>query len=109
MQDDRPAVELDKLTSADWQPYLGQAFRVYRGGSELQSFELLSVTPLGEALTLPGAARRAPFSLIFRGPREGYLPQRIYRIEHDRMGALEIFLVPIGPDQYGMRYEAIFN
>ena len=35
-------------------------------------------------------------------------PQRIYRLRHDRLGAFEVFLVPIGPDAVGMRFEAVF-
>jgi hypothetical protein len=37
------------------------------------------------------------------------VPQGIYKLENEKLGALEIFLVPIGPDEKGMRYEAIFN
>jgi hypothetical protein len=37
------------------------------------------------------------------------LPQRIYRVEHGELGAMEIFLVPIGPDEVAHRYEAVFT
>ena len=53
--------------------------------------------------------REQPFSVHFRGHRQSYLPQAIYRLEHERMGTMDIFLVPIGPDEKGMRYEAVFN
>jgi hypothetical protein len=36
------------------------------------------------------------------------LPQATYPVEHDELGRMEIFLVPIGPDGSGMRYEAVF-
>lgn len=49
------------------------------------------------------------FSLVFRGPRDPTLPQRIYRIEHDRIGAFDLFLVPIACEADGMKYEAVFN
>lgn len=71
---------------------------------------MIEATPLGGAVdegTEP-AARRAPFSLVFRGPGDRVLPQRIYRLAHDELGEFEFFLVPIGPDREGMRYEAIF-
>ena len=54
-----------------------------------------------------GSGRRAPFSIVFRGPREILLPQRIYRSEHEKFEIFELFLVSIGPDQDGLRYEAI--
>ena len=46
------------------------------------------------------------FSLLFRGPIAPVLPQRIYRLDHDTLGSMEIFLVPLGPDGQGMQYEA---
>ena len=59
--------------------------------------------------TRAAVAARDPFSLAFRGPRTPVQPQRIYALEHARMGTLEIFLVPTGPDEDGMRYEAVFT
>jgi len=98
---------LDKLTSADFIPYLHQPFFIYLEGSLPYALELISVNELGEAIN-PG--ERRPFSLIFSNPRkDAYLSQRIYRFEHEKMGSLELFLVPLGPDQTGMKYEAIFS
>ena len=62
--------------------------------------ELVEVTEIPRE---PGG--RAPFSLVFRGGPNPPLPQRIYRVEHDELGAIEIFLVPIASD----RYEAVFT
>lgn len=49
------------------------------------------------------------FSLYFAGPREPYLPQQVYRMEHELMGAFDIFLVPVSQNDNGFRYEAVFN
>jgi hypothetical protein len=46
---------------------------------------------------------------VFRGPGDVLLPQRIYRMEHEEIGVFDLFLVPIGPDEIGLRYEAIFT
>jgi hypothetical protein len=100
---------LDKLTSADFSPYLNQTFYLHLESGEPLAAELIKVTDLGTGFP-PGQepARRRPFSIIFRcGPN--LLPQRIYRLTHEQMGTLEIFLVPIGPDQFGLCYEAVFN
>ena len=98
---------LAKLTSADFVPYLNQPFIVYLQGSAPYALELISVTELGEANNSGG---RRSFSLIFSNPRkDAYLSQQIYRLEHEKMGSLELFLVPLGPDQAGMKYEAIFS
>jgi hypothetical protein len=68
---------------------------------------------LNEAVLLPQqrngpADMRPPFSLIFVGG-DIVLPQAIYRLRHDDMGEVEIFLVPIGKDQHGASYQAVFN
>ena len=54
------------------------------------------------------AAPRLQFSLVFRGPMEPLLPQAICGVDHDELGHLDLFLVPIGPDGTGMRYQAVF-
>ena len=49
------------------------------------------------------------FSIYFLGPAETFLPQDIYRVTHDQMGDLDLFLVPIAGDELGFRYETVFN
>ena len=66
----------------------------------------------------PGAAvrqarrrtgERRGFTLTFRGPREVPLEQSIYPLEHGALGRQEIFLVPVGEDEDGRYYEAVFT
>ena len=50
------------------------------------------------------------FSLIFTGPLEQALDQRIHAFEHPRIGQFEIFIVPVvSRDNSLMHYECIFN
>jgi hypothetical protein len=49
------------------------------------------------------------FSIFFAGPPDMLLPQHLYTVEHEQMGTLDIFIVPIGRDASGVRYEAVFN
>lgn len=49
------------------------------------------------------------FSLIFRGPLQPFLMQGMQVLKHPDFGMSEIFLVPIGKDQIGYFYEAVFN
>jgi hypothetical protein len=103
---------LDDLTRERFAPHLGSVFRIRVGPAETLGVVLIEAADLGEGGgTSPGdrVGRRRPFSIVFRGPRAPILRQRIYRVEHDRMGALDIFLVPIGPDAEGLRYEAVFS
>ena len=70
--------------------------------------ELIEVAEIG-AETNAGVAGRNQFSLVFHEAGSTYVPQRIYAIKHPTLGWLDIFLVPIGPDQAGMRYQAVFT
>lgn len=54
----------------------------------------------------PGLER---FSIFFTGPGDTYLPQRVYTLQHEHMGTFDLFLVPIGQNQRGFLYEAVFN
>lgn len=48
------------------------------------------------------------YALLFRGPAQPVLEQRIHRLVHEG-DELAIFLVPVGRDDRGIKYEAIFN
>lgn len=52
---------------------------------------------------------RPAFSLMFLGKDARVLPQKLYRLEHGVLGGLVIFLVPVGKDARGVRYQATFN
>jgi hypothetical protein len=97
---------LADLTLADFSGRVGETFRFTSPGAGFE-LTLAEVTDLSRP-EAPGRGRK-PFSLIFRGPVRPVLAQRIWPLEHLELGQLEIFLVPIGPDAQGMRYEAIFN
>ncbi len=98
------------LTQADFDPLLNNIFKLeLEDGGNLE-LRLTEVNPGSERIRAqyePG--ERAPFSLVFRGPIDALLQQRMYRLEHPAVGPLEIFLVPIGPDKQTMGYEAVFG
>jgi hypothetical protein len=56
-----------------------------------------------------GERPEPPFAVILLAPCECRLPQGIYRLHHPTRGPLDLFMVPIGPDARGMRYEIVFN
>lgn len=101
---------LAELRSSDFAAHLNESFDLRLEGHAPIPLTLGSVTELGESPKEgQETAYRRPFSLIFREPRNLYLPQAIYPLHHETLGTLDIFLVPIGPDPAGMRYEAIFT
>lgn len=55
------------------------------------------------------AGRGPGFSLTFEAPAEPALPQRIYRLEHPQLDAMDLFLVPVARTAAGLHYEAVFG
>ena len=100
---------LETFTTQTFAPYVNSVFRLYLTAESGIELKLGSVTNLGAGNAASQApVRREQFSLLFHGPLRPILPQRIYHLEHAELGALDIFLVPVGPDQAGMQYEAVF-
>jgi hypothetical protein len=102
---------IDKVSTSTFSPYLNERFRMCLGSAQFVELDLAEISEASPAVAKAATAhgRRAPFSLFFRGPMQPIMPQRIYTLEHPELGRFEIFLVPIGPDGTGMRYEAVFN
>lgn len=96
-------MDLNELTAETFTPLQGHHFRLTPDDSDAFEVELIEVTEGAQG------GSRTQFSLLFRGGPDPPLVQRIYQLEHEQLGALEIFLVPLGPDDVGQRYEAIFT
>ena len=96
---------LEDLTLATFAERLGETFRV---ADDAGVVELRLVEAGPGPSPVATTDRRAPFSLLFLGPLEPLLPQRTYRFDHDALEAFEIFIVPLGPVDGGMQYEAVF-
>jgi hypothetical protein len=97
------------FTYDDFADRVGNEFRVRAPEGPDLTLVLSEVTagthPGG---TGPDGATRTQFSLLFRGPAEPVLGQGTWELDHERMGTLALFLVPIRPDAEGRRYEAAF-
>ncbi|MEW6131194.1 MAG: hypothetical protein AB1757_29465 [Acidobacteriota bacterium] len=92
----------EQLTRADFNVCLNTTFNV-QAQETIFPLELLECNDLGTT------DKQEQFSLIFRGPINWILQQMIYPVSHERLGDLELFLVPIKKDNQGVYYEAIFN
>jgi hypothetical protein len=92
-------------------PHIGDTFTIHLDGAQPLAVELAEVNDLRERTSdaRQPAGQRTPFSIVFRSASNVALPQRIYHLDHAALGGLELFLVTIGPDARGMRYEAIFT
>jgi hypothetical protein len=109
---------LETLTAGDFRGAQGTRFRLAGGpGSGMPAavdVELIDVT---EHAARPAGTFRTPFSLLFHGPAEPVMPQGTYRLEHEHLDALELFVVPVeapgpagsGPARPVTCYEVVFG
>lgn len=98
---------LDKLTIDSFRPYIDTSFWVMPNPQNKVEIRLIAAANVMES----EAARlnRIPFSLHFFGPKSFLLEQKTYRLEHDTLEPMELFLVPIGEENGGYLYEAVFT
>jgi len=93
----------DNLNSQVFSEHLQTTFRLCVEGAVPLPLELCAVTQNDQG------PRVEQFSLLFRGPLKPHFPQGTYTVEHEKLGKFDLFLVPLGPDSAGMRYQAIFS
>lgn len=96
---------LDHLKLEDFAPLLGQTLRLGDG----QSFIVLELAE-ARALKSPSPRAEPSFTLILReNDSNRSVGQGLYRLEHPTLGDIDLFVVPVGPDDRGMCYEVTFN
>ena len=104
---------LEMLSADDFTKHINDISKLkldqLAAGSELDSLNLtlFAVSLLNSGEVEKG--KRKPFSVLFKGPAEPVLPQKIYTLEHQAMNTLSLFLVPLGPRDDGMVHEAVFT
>lgn len=98
--------DLTGITVEDFEPLAGSGFTV----DSANPAGAPVVLQLVEVQRRPGGALgRDPFSLTFEGPRSTFLPQGTRRLVHERLGELDLFLVPVGMTEAAYQYEAVFG
>ena len=96
-----------KISEESFRENLNTKFRVRAEAPRPVELELVEVKGYEHSENEQRGMER--FSLFFRGPADIYVPQGTYSLEHERMGALDIFVVPVARDASGFLYESVFN
>jgi hypothetical protein len=96
---------LGELTIDHFRDRVGERFTATAEGRRL-TLTLRRVGALPRPVEDKG---REPFSLEFTDPEPEHVPQQTVVVEHDQLGTFDLFVVPLGPSDEGMRYEAIFT
>ena len=90
-------------TRADFESLVGSTMPIAIG-------EHRADAELREVNALPGPSPRVdPFALLLHVPASLPASQGIHTLVHPTLGALDLFMVPLGPMGDAMRYEVIFN
>ena len=93
---------LQELTRDIFDQQINTPFRVEHGAGSA-TLELVEVSAVSLTSTTES------FSIVFRGPLDAFLAQSVYRFHHDVLGAVDLFIVPIGKEKQGFLYESVFN
>ena len=102
---------LTDLRAGTFRTHMNTFFSIHLSPVTDLAVELVEVTEKGgmDRQQPSAAAHQERFSVVFRGARERLLEQAMYHMQHDQLGDLELFLVPVGQDQTCVYYEAVFN
>ena len=97
---------LDQITIEDFKELLNQKIPIQFTPSITLDAELIEVNLVKNYSPL----ERSPFSFVLRtSQKTDYYPQGSYIIKHPTLGDMYLFLVPIGLDSEGTKYQAIFS
>lgn len=95
---------IESITHESFESIVGDSVDLRTGDSDFQavvkSVSLLHASP---------SQGRQPFSVVLQSKDTENHGQRTYRLSHPDLGDHELFLVPIGEGDEGVRYEMIFN
>ncbi len=102
---------LDNLTYASCLEALNTKFNIKLGNSGSVELALVEVKQATSQNEDPGSTRPVSevLSLMLLGPLQPVLPQNTYEISHERFGEQLLFIVPIGRDTQGVKYEILIN
>jgi hypothetical protein len=99
-------LDLAKVSATAFEPFLNRPFQMLSDSAQIE-LQLIRVSQSKHGGAQEGG--RIPFSIEFKsGPGQPW-PQGIYRLANETLGAMELFVVPLGTDANGCYYEAVFN
>ena len=95
---------LEGITHKSFESIVGETIDLKAGEDSFQA-DVEAVSLLRQS---PGQERQ-PFAVVLQAHDANNHGQQMYQLSHPDLGVLRLFLVPVGPGEKGMRYEAVFN
>jgi hypothetical protein len=100
------ALALQLLTASDFHSQVGKDFFIHFSGEVTIQAQLERVSELPPYADL----ERKPFSILLQtAQKDRHYQQSIYTIDQPALGSMQIFLVPVGYNEKGVQYEAVFS
>ena len=94
------------LLKEDFESLMDNSVKIHFNDEYILQAEIIAVS---EGM-MYAESIRTPFSVVLRTDQKNqYFEQGTYPIIHPEKGDIPVFLVPLGPDDKGMKYEAVFN
>ena len=101
---------MSTFTSKMFADLIGENFRIEQDPQGKVFAELIEVTDnTVTAQKNINNTRLESFSILFRAPIDQPLEQKTYSTFHKETGTFPLFIVPVGIDEKGRLYEAVFN
>ncbi|MFY9607463.1 MAG: twin-arginine translocation signal domain-containing protein [Blastocatellia bacterium] len=100
-----------RLTEETFSQYINTKFRIQISPLNAVNLKLIKVRrrqPPSHVKTAE-TVKLDCYSVVFRGPRGLVLESKTYQVEHDQIGAFELFIAPVNDHKNERRYEAVFN
>jgi hypothetical protein len=104
-------MDLNEMTLETAQPLINALFQVTIDENSTLEMKLIDALPFeSPRRPIRGARKpkRAPFAVYFLGPFEPVLEQRMYDFRAETFELKGLFIVPVGRDEEGTEYEAVF-
>jgi len=101
---------MSTFTSKMFADFVGESFHVEQKSRGKLIADLIEVSDnTGAGPNNKNSNQIDCFSILFRAPLDQPLEQNTYNFFHKKIGTFPLFIVPIGLDEKGRLYEAVFN
>jgi len=101
---------MSTYTSKMFADFVGESFHVEQESRGKLIADLIEVSDTtGAGPNNKNSNQIDCFSILFRAPLDQPLEQNTYNFFHKKFGTFPLFIVPVGIDEKGRLYEAVFN
>ncbi len=93
----------EELKKSTFDPHVNEKFEVQTESAGKVEMELVEVAEHNKE-------NLESFSLLFKGPKDKLVDQKLYKVKNTKMGELDLFLVPVVHEkQDAIYYESAFS